>query len=204
MTEPGSPASTVVRFLAAGCVTLPLLGAVLAFASAVAGAPPEHEVLSRGGHSIAYRSAYTPNLFGPIAPTTSLAGARCEAWLQLHTEACPDTALPSQFWPELQDTPDSLYVGVLAYCDMMPEHFNVEVGDGTILTLHCHWSAPWINLTRPPMGVVGQPITQLVVVSTAGWTPGKYWVYREDRVERWLSDQVETSLLGAVDIGKQA
>jgi len=195
----------VVRFLAAGCVTLPLLGAVLAFASAVAGAPPEHEVLSNGGRSIAYRVADTPTtLYGPIAPTTSLAAARCEAWLQLHTEACPDTALPSQFWPELQDTPDSLYVGVLAYCDMTPEHFNVEVGDGTSLTLHCHSSAAWIHVGPRAMGVVSQPITHLLVVSTAGWPPGQYWVYREDRVERWLSDQVETSLLGAVDIRSPA
>ena len=192
------------RVAAIGCVTTPLLVAILVLVGTVAGAPPEHDVITMGGRSIAYQTS-TPypqaHFYGAIAPTTSLDDARCQAWRQAYRGACPDaTALRGTYWPGLQAAPQTLYVGVLAYCDLDPSHFNLELGRGPSLVLHCRATARWLNLERSPMGVVAEPITDLLVVSTASWKPGRYTVYREDRLERWLFDQVTTTQLGTVNV----
>jgi hypothetical protein len=198
------PAARGGRVAAIGCFTLPFVAAVLIFVGTVAGAPPEHDVTTMGGRSIPFRTA-TPDpqahVYGPIAPTTSLGDARCQAWRQNHSGACPDdSALAGTYWPALQPSDRTLYVGVAAYCDPESNHFNLELGRGASLVLHCHYAARWVNLERPPAGVVAEPIITLLIVSTATWSPGRYSIYREDRLERWLDDQVTTTLLGTVTV----
>ena len=191
------------RAAAYGCLTLPLVAAVVAFVGSAAGAPPEHDVLTDGGRSIGYSAEFSSSaeIVGPIAPTTSLAKARCEAWHQHHSGDCPTaTTLASMYWPKLQQVPQTVYVGVQAYCDPKSNHFNLELGKGARLILHCHYAARWVNLERPVMGQIALPITNLLVVSTSGWTPGEYVVVREDRVERWFSDSVTQKVLGVVDV----
>ena len=185
-----------------GCAT-PLVIALLVVAAIIAGSPPEHDVITMDGRSIAYKTATSyPQVYvyGPITPTTSLYDARCQAWRQRNSGDCPDDGtLARTYWPGLQSADGTLYVGLTGYC-ADPSDFNLELGRGPTLVLHCHATAPWINLNRGPMGVQAAPITTLLIVSTATWSPGRYSIYREDRVERWLVDQVTTSLLGAVTI----
>jgi hypothetical protein len=190
-----------VRRIAIGCLTLPLVLAVLVSIASVAGAPPGHDSITVGGHSIAYEVATSSmRIFGPIAPTTSLADARCEAWLQGHTGDCPDKGtLAAAYWPDLQVTPRTLYIGVQGFCDLDPHRFNLEV-NRPFLVLHCRQVAPWVNLRRVATGASAAPLTSLLIVSTATWLPDQYWIYREDRVERWFFDSVTQTVLGVVSI----
>ena len=126
---------------------------------------------------------------------------RCQAWKQGTggRGTCPDDAvLARDYWPELTQTSATLYVGLTAYCDTSRPHFNVE-RVGRSLTLHCHSAAPWLGQQRT-MGVMAEPLTILVLIPTSQLGPGPLSVYREDRVERWLSDQVGVAFLGTVTI----
>ena len=207
MADLARRAGRIGRFLAAGCLTLVLGAAILIFAGAVAGAPSEHDILSYGGHSIAYQLVESTSLFpqqmvvGPIAPTTSLTNARCEAWLQAHSEACPAaTTLEATYWPALQPATRTLYVGVQSWgCVLTPRHFNVELLPSN-LVLHCHATAPLVNTERPAMGVAAPPHTTLLIVSTASWPSGDIRVSRENRVDRWFSADVQQWLLGVIRI----
>jgi hypothetical protein len=185
-----------VLFLVGGLILLIVVGAV-------AGAPPEHAVSLYGGAAINVRvvSAYPgQHIQGPIAPTTSLANARCEAWQQARSGTCPDEAtLAGAYWPDLQQQPHMLYVGLLSTCQTSPDHFNVELVS-TTLFLHCHVTAPWVSTERSPMGVAAEILTDLVLVPTDKMEAGSLYVVREDRVERWLSDQVTSELIGVVTI----
>lgn len=185
-------------FLVGGLILVIVVGAV-------AGAPPEHAVSLYGGAAIQVRvvTDYSHQLVqGPVAPTTSLANARCEAWLQARSGTCPDEAtLAGAYWPDLQQEPHMLYVGLLSTCLTSPDHFNVELAS-TTLFLHCHTTAPWVSTERPPMGVSAQILTDLILVPTDQMQAGTLYVVREDRVERWLSDEVSSELLGVVTITK--
>lgn len=189
-----------------GCAT-PLVLVLLVVVANVAGAPPEHAVISKGGQTVAFQVAFQDPKFGhvassPIAPTTSLADARCQAWRQTRSAPCPDSSssLAREFWPTLQETPGMLYVGTI--CDTSTAHFNVEYVpiSGGRLYLHCHSTAPWISFQRPEMGVTAQIVTTLVVVPTSELGFGQLSVWEEDRVERWLDDQINLTELGVVTL----
>ena len=188
-------------FFMRGCLTLIVGVLVLLAVVTIAGAPPNHEILSAGSRAVAYQVAYGTYVPGPIAPTTSLTNARCQAWLDSHSNPCPDAAtLAAKYWPSLQPAPDTLYVGFQPNCGWESPVFYVELYPESSVTIHCHWTKPLIDFERPPMGVTAQPGFTLLVLSTSTWTPGQYWVYQQDLVERWGSANSQTWFLGMVQV----
>src|SRR6266851_8434962 len=197
----------------AGKLALLLVGLLVLYlvVGTVAGAPADHDVLMYGARAVPVQVVsnsppQSPRAYviGPLLPTTSLAAVRCEAWLQSNSGTCPDDAiLTSDFWPDVRQAPLSLYVGLFSTCGMSysAEHLNVDYSTPN-LTLHCHQAAPWVSWGRPPLGVSAAIVTDLVVVPTAQMSPGQLYVYREDRVERWWSDEVTTTLIGVATLPK--
>lgn len=190
----------VAYFFMRGCVTLIVGVLVLLAIVPIAGAPPNNEILSAGSRSIAYQTVNGTYVAGPIAPTTSLTNARCQAWLDAHSTPCPDaTTLAAKYWPSLQPAANTLYIGFQANCGSQPPVFYVELYPGSI-TIHCHWTKPLIDFERPAMGVSALPGSTLLVLSTLTWTPGQYWVYQRDLVERWGSSDSQDWFLGMVQV----
>ena len=194
------PANSFMRLalIAAG------LALVLLAMYGLTSSPSEHDVYTDGGTPLAYTvgSVYPGvHVMGPIAPTLSLADVRCDAWLQQHTGSCPnEPTLAATYWPSLRQEQQTLYVGVLNSCDKNQAHFNLEY-IGFYLILHCHETAPWLHLNRGPMGANMEILAELVIVSTSHMEKGSLYVWQDDRVERWVSDLSQRTLLGVVAIG---
>jgi hypothetical protein len=202
----------VLRWVAIAVLADIVVIVVLAITATVAGAPPEHDVIPVNTTPLAVQVVLPPlgspasRLSAAIAPTTSLGAARCAAWQESNAGACPDTsALAQMYWPELTEQPQTIYVGLLwPDCIASAPHFNVEFSgnvESANVILHCHSTQAWFGgpsyLGR---NSVGAPVLQLVMVPTAPIEGRQLWVYREDRVERWLEDDVRTTLLGVVAI----
>jgi hypothetical protein len=196
-------ATSAANTAAAGLVTIPLVLSLIYFGGVAIGAPVEHDVLPEGHTPITWEvaepSGYT---YGPLAPTTSLTNARCQSWLQDHPGTCPDEqTLAGMYWTKLDQAPQTVYVGILSTCETAPGHFNVEYFQG-ILTMHCHSAGRLVNVWQGPHSDArAQVVSLLVAVATAGMKRGPLWIYREDRVERWISDIVRLELIGVVTIG---
>lgn len=190
-TQPARRAGPYIR---PGCLALVVVSVVAIFAGSIT--PPNHDVLSAGSRAIDYQAFETP--YGPIAPTTSLPDARCQAWRHFRGYNCPDGAsLAREFWPALREAQGTLYVGLTCYA--APAHFNVEYTGASVI-LHCHAAASWIQFEPHPMGETGSILFALVMVPTAQMRSGTLSVYQEDRVERWLNDQVTITQLGTVTV----
>jgi len=206
MSELATSARSTVRVAAAVVITLPLVLSLVYLGGYLAGAPAEREVLRVGHMPVAAEvvSPSLPQVYGPLVPSTSLSTIRCEAWSQRHPGPCPDEAtLAAAYWPQVEQAPQTVYAGILSTCDTAPEHFNVEYFQG-ILTIHCHtagrlayvWQGPPHSDSR------AEVVSVLVTIPSAGMQPGPLWIYREDRVERWISDIVTQNLIGLVTIGE--
>ena len=201
------PAARAGRVAAIGCFTLPALFAFLALANAIAGAPPEHAITTAGATPIDYQVGYGAGfangrvVAGLAASSTSLDDFRCAAWRASGREqSCPTaTELAKTLWPGVRQTPGTIYVGIYSSsCYPSAGHLNVEYYAGR-LVLHCHVAAPWVKFERH-LGGGPPPSIELVMIPTAGIPHGTLTVVLDDRVERWLNDQVTTSLLGTVAI----
>jgi hypothetical protein len=192
---------------AAGClsfISLVVLLALLLIANTIAGAPPLHDIHTAGAQKVSYQIAdYSGRIvWGPTTPTMSLDEFRCEAWRQSRQGICPDAAeLSRTLWPQLQQTPATLYVGVMwRGCLPSPGHFNIEYLPGTLL-MHCYEARPWfMSPLQIPEGARAARSIVLVTVSLTEIPSGKLQVVYEDRVERWLFDAVETFQLGVVTL----
>lgn len=197
-----------LRVAAVVLLTSPVLFAILILVSSVAGAPPEHAVRTPGATPIGYEVAYSTTYLngslvaGVAAPATSIDEFRCAAWRAGgQPGGCPDSAeLAKTLWPNVKQAPDTLYVGLRAStCQTVPDHLNIEYQDGR-LVLHCHVAAQWLYFARSTMGVAAQPAIALLTMPTGAMSHGKLTVVLENRVERWLFDQVTTVELGTVAI----
>jgi hypothetical protein len=93
----------------------------------------------------------------------------------------------------------TLYVGVLSTCG---SGFNVEYhGHDRLLVVHCYTAAAWIGFPASCCpGVTAGPTLALVLVPTEAIHSGRLTVVRDDRMERWLSDQSTESQLGTLII----
>jgi hypothetical protein len=193
-----------------GClaaISITVLGALLLVANAVAGAPPAHEIHTAGARPLSYQIVVSgPRIvWGRIKPTTSLGDVRCQAWRQSESEVCPDAAeLTRIFWPQLQQAPDTLYVGIVpTACWPSIASINIEYSPRSLL-IHCFDARPWFGspFGTPEGGgeAFAEPSAVLVLVPLTGILPGSLQVVYEERVERWFFDAVETFPLGTVSL----
>lgn len=188
------PARRAGHYIRPGCLALVVVSVVAIFAGSIT--PPNHDVLSAGSRAIDYQVIETP--YVRILPTTSLADARCQAWRHSRGYNCPNAAaLAGAFWPQLQQVPEMLYVGLT--CATSPAYFNVEY-TGRSVIFHCHLAQAWLHFEPHSIGVNAVPDVALVMVPTAQMRSGMLSVYQEDRVERWLNDQVTITQLGTVTV----
>ena len=202
----GMVAARIVRIAFAAGLTAVLVFSLLLLVGQIAGAPPLREIHIDGARPIAWEvaapiPAYGPlGVRGPLSPTASLGGMRCQAWQQGHTGQCPDAAaLAHDYWPDLQERADTVYLSLLPSCGAWDGNFNIEYINST-LTMHCYWTAAWYHAPSGGMGSGPQAMIQLLLVNTTGIPSGQLRIFEEDRVERWLTDQVTTSLVGVVTI----
>ena len=190
-----------LAWVAAGCL---LLFGLLS-------SPTPHDVHSAGGVSInGLRIAdgdTKVDFFAPIKPSMSVADVRCQMWQSRNPGVCPDeTTLTRQYWPALEQSGKTLYVGVSSSCDEYNYvyGFNVEyfASDRSLL-VHCYSAAPWIHLSFPCAGECprgGGPVTMLIEVPTSPIAQGTLKVIRDDRIEHYIGDQTTKSDLGEVTI----
>jgi hypothetical protein len=196
-------AASTARYAAAVLITIPLVLSLIYIGGVVIGAPVENDVLPEGHTPITVQVAAPSGrpTFAPILPTTSLANVRCQSWLQDHAGTCPDEqTLAGMYWTKVEQAPQTLYVGAFL-CDTARPHFNAEYFESR-LTLHCHTTARLIEPWEGPHSDAGpgRAFITLVIVPTAGMTPGQLSIFREDRVERRFSDTVSTQLIGVATI----
>ncbi len=163
--------------------------------------PPSHDVHSPDGVSIKARIVYSGPTFRPIVPSESLSDIRCQLWGNGSSAVrCPtDAILAQDIWPQVNQSPLTLYVGVLSTCGY---RFNVEYrAHDRRLLVHCYSAGAWIAFPASCCpGVMASPTLALVLVSTDAIPSGRLTVTRDDRIERWLSDQSAESQLGSVII----
>ncbi len=203
---------SALRLVAVTVLTDIVALVLLAIAATVAGIPPERDVLPVNTTPLVVQvvlpaqGSPASRLVAPIAPTTSLAAVLCAAWQESNAGACPATSAVAQaYWPELTEQPQTIYVGLLwPDCVASAPHFNVEFFgnvESAVVTLHCHSTGAWFGgPSQRGSNTEAAPILQLVIVPTAPIGGRQVWVYREDRVERWLEDDARTTLLGVVTI----
>lgn len=187
-------------------LTSPLVFAALLLAAAIAGAPPEHDIVPPNAVPVSYRVAQlsTPtDVYGDPsrrlpAPSTSIDDLRCAAWHVLMNRSCPASlTLGQRYWPSVAQQPNTIYVGVV--CITAPPHLNVEYGGG-VITLHCHQADSWYHGGGPHSDNTSTPMLDLLLLPSTDIPHGHVRVVEEVRVERWLLDSVQTTHLGAVTI----
>ena len=191
----------VAYFVAA---TVVLAG--LALAGISMWTPPAHPVHTPGATPVDahFAPGWVLARGGQLAPSTSLDEVRCEVWKTMSAKPCPDsTRLAQQFWPNLTQSPRTLYVPLSS--DVYPGAVNVEYDHGEAAVLiHSYESRPlWVPYQRPDVfpGARAQPTIPLLMVSTTGIEAGAITISQDSWIERVTGDETNrVFLLGTVAI----
>src|SRR5260370_22965073 len=106
-------------------------------------------------------------------PSMSLAELRCAVW-RARSATCPDpTTLAQRLWPNLAQSPETLYVVLPVTCltSFGGYRLNVEyIASSRTLTIHCYSAAAW-DVPQPPPGVGPAPSTSLILLVTTKIRP---------------------------------
>lgn len=193
-----------------GCIPAITFALILVgLAVAVSWTPSIHEVHTTGAIAITTLKvdASSPPVFisGDLTPSMSLADLRCQVLKYRASGPCPDPALLAQrFWPEVTQSPKTIYVGLPASCAPFDSSsgLNVEyVGSSRLLVFHCFSARAWFVPPAPRMaGVTAAPTIILATISTAPIPAGSLTVVRDDRVEHLLGDDSTQVVLGRLTI----
>lgn len=172
--------------------------------------PPVHPVHTSGASELKANVAggYRP-LRGLVPkPTTSLEAIRCAAWGPRPSQPCPDaTTLDQQMWPNLTQTPNTLYVATstrsgLPYSSTYG--FDVEyVPVSRSVAIHAYVSQPLFVWHYAPQiaGVEMAPSIDLLVIRTESIPTGTITVTHDERIERLNGDEViDQETLGTVSL----
>lgn len=167
--------------------------------------PPAHEVHTPG--AIAVNTQLVDSnpfvvAYPPIQPSQSLDTVRCEIWRthRQHGPACDSTILATTYFPNVTQSPMTLYIPWSA-CSS----FNVEYRPWSrSVVIHCYTAEPWISLAflteQRAMGVEAQPQLALLLIPTQSIPAGNVNVVEDNRVERLLLDSSDEFQLGTATI----
>ena len=184
------------RFGCGVAVAVPLV--LIALAAVVTYVPPVHAIHAEGARGVTAHPGGSVRPFsGRVpAPTTSLTDLRCIVWYELRRESCHDSsAAPERLWPNLDQTPNTLYVPSLSDNAWPPgdgpSGFNVEYQPSIRkLTIHQYVTEPLIVWRHPESTGAGlAPGLDLLVVSTNGISSGVVTVEVDSWIERLTGDE---------------
>lgn len=189
--------------LAASALALALVGLLIG----VSWTPTPHPIRTAGATAITNFQVVDRNassFYVSVAPppSMSLAELRCAVW-RARSATCPDpTTLAQRLWPNLAQSPETLYVVLPVACltSFGGYRLNVEyIASSRTLTIHCYSAAAWY-VPQPPPGVGPAPSSGLILVGTAEIRPGNVTVVADYRVEHLLGDDSTQVVVGGVTI----
>src|SRR5260370_19845177 len=160
---------TAQRFgcLAASAVALALVGLLIG----VSWTPTPQPIRTAGATAITNFQVVDRNassFYVSVAPppSMSLAELRCAVW-RARSATCPDpTTLAQRLWPNLAQSPETLYVVLPVACltSFAGYPLNVHyISPSPPLTLHCYSAGAWY-VPPPPPRVGAQPQLILILV----------------------------------------
>ena len=171
--------------------------------------PDGHDVHTPGAVAVSgahlFNELIPTYVFANVRPSMSLADVRCQAWQVARKSVCPDAAtISSALWPELKQSPNTLYVGLSTDCVVYNPVYGVNVEYLAVnrrLTIHCYSTSAWISMPvgSPGIGPSG-PWTRLLLVPTNAIEPGPLTVIRDDRIEHLLGDDSTEVALGTLTV----
>jgi|GEM_PF-1535539 len=209
-----------------GLTALVVAAATIALVVGAFTTPTSHEVHTPGATALKVGIAGPITPRGPegglvsLTPTQSLADVRCQMWHgdprnQHRSEPCPiDSTLAQDYWPQLVQTAQTLYVGWricgnfwYAASGVQTEYssFNVEyMGSSRTLGIHCYSAKAWLQGPGGPHYAAAVPTTALLLVPTDGISPGHVRVVADDRIEHLIGDEITATLTGVATIDQYA